>query len=254
MKMFKFIKRGWALKLSALAFVAILLAPIPGNSAIISAMPEDTLYVAIAPGFGATDFTNTGVPDDSSYYGLDANGNLVTGPTIGPYDIGSFITITTTHADGNTYENAWLQSRYAGRKVKTFLDNQNASPTVEEAMEDWFGISLEYRVGSSCAGCDVSSGDGTGTSIFSQVIDEDDNVNFVFVHLGTQFLAYMFDPSNVLTSFSVDGLDMGVSNIYSYDWPQTSVIPLPAALPLYGTGLAVIGFIGWRKKRKTEAT
>lgn len=32
-------------------------------------------------------------------------------------------------------------------------------------------------------------------------------------------------------------------------WPVT-VIPLPAALPLYGTGLALMGFVGWRKRRK----
>lgn len=31
-----------------------------------------------------------------------------------------------------------------------------------------------------------------------------------------------------------------------------SVVPLPAALPLYGAGLAIMGFIGWRKKRKSE--
>ncbi len=29
-----------------------------------------------------------------------------------------------------------------------------------------------------------------------------------------------------------------------------SVVPLPAALPLYGTGLAVMGLIGWRRKKK----
>ena len=29
-----------------------------------------------------------------------------------------------------------------------------------------------------------------------------------------------------------------------------AVIPLPAALPLYGTGLAVMGFLGWRRKRQ----
>jgi len=29
-----------------------------------------------------------------------------------------------------------------------------------------------------------------------------------------------------------------------------SVVPLPASLPLFGTGLAVIGFIGWRRKQK----
>lgn len=28
------------------------------------------------------------------------------------------------------------------------------------------------------------------------------------------------------------------------------VVPLPAALPLYGSGLAIMGFIGWRRKRK----
>jgi len=29
-----------------------------------------------------------------------------------------------------------------------------------------------------------------------------------------------------------------------------SVVPLPAALPLYGTGLAVMGLLGWRKKQR----
>ncbi len=33
-----------------------------------------------------------------------------------------------------------------------------------------------------------------------------------------------------------------------------TAIPLPAALPLYGAGLAVIGFIGWRHKRKAHST
>jgi len=32
-----------------------------------------------------------------------------------------------------------------------------------------------------------------------------------------------------------------------------TVVPLPAALPLYGTGLAIMGFIGWRRKRKAAA-
>jgi len=36
-------------------------------------------------------------------------------------------------------------------------------------------------------------------------------------------------------------------------WPVTA-IPLPAALPLYGTGLAIMGFVGWRKRRKAQAS
>jgi len=31
--------------------------------------------------------------------------------------------------------------------------------------------------------------------------------------------------------------------------PTISVVPLPAALPLFGSGLAIMGFIGWRRKR-----
>ncbi len=34
---------------------------------------------------------------------------------------------------------------------------------------------------------------------------------------------------------------------------QVSVVPLPAALPLYGTGLALMGFIGWRRRQKSVA-
>ena len=38
----------------------------------------------------------------------------------------------------------------------------------------------------------------------------------------------------------------------AYDF-EVAPIPLPAALPLYGTGLAIVGFLGWRRRRKTTA-
>ena len=40
------------------------------------------------------------------------------------------------------------------------------------------------------------------------------------------------------------------SNAFEYANLTVSAVPLPAALPLYGAGLALIGFIGWRKRRK----
>lgn len=43
--------------------------------------------------------------------------------------------------------------------------------------------------------------------------------------------------------------DCGYTSCVVDTWPP-SVVPLPAALPLYGTGLAVMGLIGWRKRRK----
>ncbi len=35
----------------------------------------------------------------------------------------------------------------------------------------------------------------------------------------------------------------------NFTGPTLSVVPLPAALPLFGSGLAFMGFIGWRRKR-----
>jgi len=38
---------------------------------------------------------------------------------------------------------------------------------------------------------------------------------------------------------------------FEYANLQVSVVPLPAALPLYGAGMAIIGFIGWRKRKNS---
>jgi hypothetical protein len=35
--------------------------------------------------------------------------------------------------------------------------------------------------------------------------------------------------------------------------PSTSATPLPAALPLFATGLGALGLLGWRRKRKVSA-
>jgi len=32
--------------------------------------------------------------------------------------------------------------------------------------------------------------------------------------------------------------------------PRISPVPLPAAFPLFGTGLGILGFLGWRRRRK----
>lgn len=51
-------------------------------------------------------------------------------------------------------------------------------------------------------------------------------------------------------------LDGGPENRYAAGTfaYNVSVVPLPAALPLYGAGLAVMGFVGWRRKQKSVTT
>lgn len=48
------------------------------------------------------------------------------------------------------------------------------------------------------------------------------------------------DPNHLGLAISITG---SVDDI--------SAVPVPAALPLFGTGLAIMGFIGWRRKRKS---
>lgn len=36
----------------------------------------------------------------------------------------------------------------------------------------------------------------------------------------------------------------------SYDFELAPPVPVPAALPLFGTGIAILGFLGWRRKRQ----
>lgn len=38
---------------------------------------------------------------------------------------------------------------------------------------------------------------------------------------------------------------------YFVEYENVSAVPVPAALPLFGTGLAALGFLSWRRKRKT---
>ena len=47
------------------------------------------------------------------------------------------------------------------------------------------------------------------------------------------------------------GLDLGLDNVSVTD--AVAATPLPAALPLFATGLGALGVLGWRRKRKKAA-
>ena len=49
------------------------------------------------------------------------------------------------------------------------------------------------------------------------------------------------------------GFNSFVGGIDNIRFENINVVPLPAALPLFGTGLAIMGFIGWRRKRRMAA-
>ncbi len=76
-----------------------------------------------------------------------------------------------------------------------------------------------------------------------------DNIVFTLDGVLNQFETFYF------TSFFSDLTSLTwqqVSPYHQYDniTLDVSVVPLPAALPLYGAGLAVLGFAGWRQRKK----
>ncbi|WP_025897456.1 hypothetical protein [Sneathiella glossodoripedis] len=67
------------------------------------------------------------------------------------------------------------------------------------------------------------------------------------------YLMFLLPNINVTQIvFTAPGISPG-DNLGRNDYAvaAVSVVPLPAALPLYGTALAVLGFMGWRRKRKS---
>ena len=58
------------------------------------------------------------------------------------------------------------------------------------------------------------------------------------------------DPSFALASLYSVVLSDGVGNEVPPQFGEPIATPLPAALPLFATGLGVWGLLGWRRKRK----
>jgi hypothetical protein len=95
------------------------------------------------------------------------------------------------------------------------------------------------------------------------------NVNFIFdgitevaINMGTNppapdvWTQYTFD----VMATGTDTFTLAFNDPASFDGldnfsvtPEVASTPLPAALPLFATGLGALGFLGWRRKRRAEA-
>lgn len=78
-----------------------------------------------------------------------------------------------------------------------------------------------------------------GSLLFWGIIAENASETFTSATFGNSLMG-------VIDGFAFDDLVIG-------DLQQVNPVPLPAALPLFGTGLAALSFIGWRRKRKAAA-
>jgi hypothetical protein len=65
---------------------------------------------------------------------------------------------------------------------------------------------------------------------------------------GDSFLSNGIDPNKINVILSGEG------NNPTFIPLSAGTTPLPAALPLFAIGLGALGLLGWRRKRKVQAT
>jgi hypothetical protein len=102
------------------------------------------------------------------------------------------------------------------------------------------------------------SGHGAGTFQGSFNINGPNGVSLNFNSLDLNKALYLlatnpqapFGPSWTLSLLLTSGAPPGSSGLTVDGWVAASrVLPLPSALPLFATGLGVLGLLGWRRKR-----
>jgi len=111
---------------------------------------------------------------------------------------------------------------------------------------------LDPTNGGSLSSIGVTLGGSVIDGILGLATDPDTLLLWAILKTGSDRTLGIIDPTTGIASAIGILSDKFAGIAFSRG---ISVVPLPAALPLFGTGLAVMGFIGWRRKRKhTETT
>jgi hypothetical protein len=187
-------------------------------------------------------FTGNG-NGSSSFYSYTEDGVKLT-VTAGHYHSSG-----SSSGQVHTGENV-TKSHYSGLGVSSYSGDNGQIDGYRE--NDVLLFSFDSAVKFVSATFSSISGDD-----FTWFFDDDDNGSLSYDLVGSA------DPSGSTYSFTQDyiGQLFGIAAIGSSDDFRVksinvntlSAVPLPAALPLYGAGLAVMGFVGWRKRQKAAA-
>lgn len=143
----------------------------------------------------------------------------------------------------------------AGGSAPTFnLDTDNGGLNYTEVDIDYNGFAAgtasSFRIE-----FDPNSGDATvnprtilfnnGLSIANSVI------TILFMYNGTEGKIEYTMPD--VTGSGATASVYNFSSSIEFQVSAVSAVPLPASLPLFGAGLAVLGLASWRRKKKTAA-
>ncbi len=119
------------------------------------------------------------------------------------------------------------------------IDGKNADELVQFAFNTAVQlVSITFGRVDSNDDFDFFFDTGTGLTEQANNIDIPNNGTYLFSGLWNGDL-FGIGANGKHDNFTIKRIEVAVT-----------AIPLPAALPLYGSGLALIGYLGWRKRRR----
>jgi hypothetical protein len=103
-------------------------------------------------------------------------------------------------------------------------------------------------------GATYTSGIFTTKSIGIGILDSFQfNVTGYHLELNVAMPLSLTSPNSIFTNFGTSFEENTLEDAFRFvaSGSLAPVVPLPAALPLFATGLGVLGLLGWRRKKKT---
>ncbi len=114
------------------------------------------------------------------------------------------------------------------------------------------GLTLSFNI----FGQTFTGPDDIDYNLYPQLTQQDgffESLDFIVSEVSGSVLTNIIQAG--VFGFSIFFVDQNANLglVFDVEVDEVGVVPLPAALPLFGTGLALMGFIGWRRKRLATA-
>jgi hypothetical protein len=220
----------------------------------VTALPSTSQVffdIAIDPTGG----TAYGITGSSTLYSIDISTGLTA--SIGSLGVG---------ANALTFDNSGTTLYAAGGGTLYTVNTGDGSATSLGGIGSSYASSgdlafdslgILYGTSSSGPGDSLFSIDPGGVAgslgtLIGAILDGATNISSVFGLAFADNILFGLTSGNDL--YSLNRATAAATSLGSYAISgQTfgaTVIPIPAALPLFGTGLGILGFLGWRRRRK----
>ncbi len=186
----------------------------------------------------------------STSIGYENGGPGVVNIWMGTYDHGGHHlegSLNLVGVNGNPFASTTVAfTLAAGAGDATWMSIPNYLASMPAGLIDgttnFYGCNSTGALTSSCTGDSASFGQPTHWQGVSFAGLTPGDYQFTYIPIANPSQEWSILNPNMNGIFTITGVII-----------NPSAVPLPAALPLFGTGLGALGLLGWRRKRKAAA-